>query len=282
MFPVVDTKDPAALEAHACSLLGRLFPGHPDTLLRRLFKDVLDMFQGRYLDYQALDLRYHDLEHTLQACLCLLEIFQGRSNAGAEPRLQARELELAVAAALLHDTGYLRLRSDRSGTSAKYTHAHVLRSGAFAASYLPTIGFTAEECDVVTAAIHCTGRYPWSTKLHFHNLRARLIACMLVTADYLGQMAAPDYPEELDALYQEFRESDDYYHIPESQRSFISSVDLAESTPCFWHHSILRKLEQELDGMHRFLAIPYPEGPNPYLKAIETNIARIGLHPSEK
>ena len=50
-----------------------------------------------------------------------------------EPKLNPRLFELAVAAVLLHDSGYLKLRSDNVGTGAKYTYCHVLRSCSFAA-----------------------------------------------------------------------------------------------------------------------------------------------------
>jgi len=282
MFPDTDTKDSAAIAAVACEVLGKLFPGHGERVIRTLFRDSKDMFEGRFLDYQAIDIRYHDFEHTLQATLCMIRLFEGRGLAGAEPKLSARDFELCLASALLHDTGYLRLRSDRGGSSAKYTHCHVLRSGAFASSYLPSIGFNGEECDRVASAIHSTGRYPWASHLHFSCPSARLISCMLVTADYLGQMSAPDYPDELELLYQELRESDEYYHIPEQERSFANEEELAQNTPGFWHRNIREKLETEFDGVYRYLGRPTPDGPNAYLDAVERNIANIGLHVSRK
>jgi hypothetical protein len=282
MFPDTDTKDSAAVAAVACEVMGELFPGHGERVLRTLFRDSKDMFEGRFLDYQAIDIRYHDFEHTLQATLCMIRLFEGRAMVGAEPRLSARDFELCLASALLHDTGYLRLRSDRGGSSAKYTHCHVLRSGAFAASYLPSVGFNGEECDRVTSAIHSTGRYPWATHLHFSCPSARLISCMLVTADYLGQMSAPDYPNELELLYAELRESDEFYHIPDEERSFANEEELLQGTPGFWHRNIRGKLETEFDAVYRFLSRPCPDGPNAYLEAVERNIASIGLRLSRK
>jgi len=282
MFPDTDTKDSAAVAAVACEVLGKLFPGHSERVVRTLFRDSKDMFEGRFLDYQAIDIRYHDFEHTLQATLCMIRLFEGRSLSKAEPRLSARDYELCLASALLHDTGYLRLRSDRGGTSAKYTHCHVLRSGAFAVSYLPSIGFNGEECDRVASAIHSTGRYPWASHLHFSCPSARLVSCMLVTADYLGQMSASDYPTELELLFQELRESDEFYRIPLAERCFANEEELAQGTPGFWHRNIRAKLDQDLDSVYRYLARPWPDGPNAYLDAVERNIASIGVRLSRK
>jgi len=52
-------------------------------------------------------------------------LIDGWHHAKATPLLSVRDFELAMAAVLLHDTGYLKLRSDREGTGAKYTLVHV-------------------------------------------------------------------------------------------------------------------------------------------------------------
>ena len=102
-----------------------------------------------------------------------------------------------------------------------------------------------------------------------------VIGCSLGTADYLGQMAAPDYPDELEFLYHEFREADEFTQIPIARRLFKSASDLVERTPDFWRNVVRRKLELEFAGMYRFLADPFPLGQNPYVEAVEKNIATI-------
>ena len=275
MFPDVNTKSPTAVQAAVETVLRTLFPTASCSLVARLFAEVTAMFSGRYLDYQPIDLGYHDYEHTLQAALCYARIFAGRQAARAEPPLTARQFEIGLAAVLLHDTGYLKLRSDVDGTSAKYTHVHVLRSAAFAASYVPSIGFNVAEAEVIAAAINCTGPAHRFIHLQFSHLEDKLIGSMLVTADYLGQMAAPDYPDELEVLYREFEESDDFFHQAHDARSFRSAQDLIRHTRTFWSQFVRPKLEEEFDGMYRFLARPYPDGPNPYVQAIENNLRRI-------
>jgi len=40
---------------------------------------------------------------------------------------------------------------------------------------------------------------------------------------------------------------------------------------------ILKKLNEDCHGLYRFLAEPYPDGPNPYLENIERNMDRVKL-----
>ena len=179
-----------------------------------------------------------------------------------------------MAAVLLHDTGYLKLRSDREGTGAKYTLVHVIRSCAFAASYLPTVGFNASEVETVVGAIRCTGPRSKITDLHLGDGAERFLGCALATADFLGQMAAPDYVDELPFLFAEFDEAENFANAPRDRRLFRNTQDLIAKTPAFWEKIVLPKITQDFLSVYRYLADPYPEGPNPYLLAVEQNMAR--------
>lgn len=275
MFPPVDTKNPTAVAALVEQQFAAHFPGESVSWFQRIFREVETMFVGGHPDYHAIDLRYHDLEHTLQAAACLALIFDGCKRAPGAPALTARQFQLGIAAVLLHDVGYLKLRSDATGTGAKYTYCHVLRSCAFASTYLPLLGATELEIAGVMAAINCTGPTKEFHTLHFQNVNERFVGHALATADYLGQMSAPDYPDELGFLYAEFKESDDFLHVPLARRAFKSAEDLAARTPEFWRTLVLPKLEQEFSGAYRYLSVPFPDGRNPYIDAVTRNIALI-------
>lgn len=275
MFPTVDTKNASAVLHFAVRVHAGMYPGDEAPWLPRLFEDVVDLFAGRHPDYGPIDLRYHDLEHTLQATVCLVLLLEGRHRAGVLPRLSSRQFELAVAAALLHDAGYLKLRSDTQGTGAKYTYCHVLRSCGFAASYLPRLGADDLEVETVLGAINCTGPARQVTRLESLEPVEHVIGCALATGDFLGQMAAPDYPDELGILFAEFKESDDYINLPPSRRLFTSAADLIQQTPAFWRQFVLPKLEHDFQAVYRFLASPYPQGPNAYLDGVEANMLKI-------
>lgn len=274
-FPPVDTKDIVAVEQFVRRHFSKLYPTGKFSWLPTVFRDIDNFFAGRDPDYAAVDLRYHDLEHTLQAAVCTTLILAGRHAARVPPRIDAHHFELAITAALLHDSGYLKLRSDTRGTGAKYTFCHVLRSCAFAASYLPNIGATGTDIETVMSAINCTGPMNEISRLRFQAPVDEIIGCAVATADYLGQLAAVDYPDELNILFEEFQESDDFIHVPAEERMFKSAYDLVARTPQFWHRFVLPKLENDFHGVYRFLARPFPDGPNPYLIAVEANIAEI-------
>jgi len=275
MLASIDTRSARAVDVAVRAMFAEMFPKIEPGWINTLFCDVEAFFAGRHHDYQASDLQYHDLEHTLQATLCFARLMMGRHRAAAVPEISARQFELGLAAVLLHDTGYLKLRSDTQGTGAKYTYTHVLRSCAFAVGYLPRLGATLDDVQVVLSAISCTGPRNEIGRMDFRAPVEKTIGCCVATADYLGQLAAPDYPGELEILYHEFKESDDFYHIAESERTFSSARDLIAKTPAFWMNFVRPKLDADFEGMYRYLASPYPHGPNPYLDATECNIREI-------
>ncbi|MCC6414541.1 MAG: hypothetical protein IT582_01335, partial [Opitutaceae bacterium] len=131
------------------------------------------------------------------------------------------------------------------------------------------------EIQAVLGAIQCTGPTSKIQDLVFHSPVDRFVGCALATADYLGQMAAPDYPDELGFLFAEFKESYDYFNVPTKDRFFKSAATLRRNTPAFWRKVVLPKLEKDFEGVYRYLAPPSPDAPNPYLAAIEANIAKI-------
>ncbi|TAG28460.1 MAG: hypothetical protein EAZ36_05850 [Verrucomicrobia bacterium] len=242
--------------------------------------DVIDLtdrlFTGQMAGYQRSDLRYHDYQHTLQATWVYLDLVESAlAGRGRFPVPSQREVELGLAAMLFHDTGYLKARGDDEGTGAKYTHSHVARSCGLAAAFFPALGCVASELEDVLAAIRCTGLGGKTDPALFRSPNARFIGCLVATADYLGQMAAPEYPSKLPFLFTEFTEADDYAGVPLEKRTFSSAAQLLGATAGFWQTFVLPKLENEFAGVHRLLRRPWPGGANPYLVAIERNLTLI-------
>ncbi len=247
--------------------------GFEPLLAEELIETVGSLFAGRLWNYLPIDLRYHDLAHTAQASRCYVAQVEGylRAEGLSSP---PRELALGLAAILFHDTGFLKARGDDHGTGAKYTHSHVLRSSALAASLLPPLGFTREEIEDTVTMISCTGLGGNPRTARFRNETARLAACMVATADFVGQMAAPDYVEKLPLLFAEFEEADDFSGVPRAKRMFPSAERLVAGTTAFWQDFVRPRLENEFGGVYRHLALPPPARRNLYLEAIERNVAR--------
>jgi hypothetical protein len=276
MTPMIPTNDPAAVEAAVQAVYREMYADADPRFIARVFGWFLDCFTGKYRDFQPVDALYHDLEHTLQGTLCMALMLRGRHRAGAEPAVPRRMFELGMVAILMHDTGYLKHADDTEGTGAKYTVTHVERSAAFAGDLLAEKGFGPGDCQAVKNMIHCTGLETSVGTLPFQSEVERITGYALGSADLLGQMAADDYIEKLPVLYEEFAEAARIISDPNHVlKSYHSADDLMRRTPVFWQKVVLPKLENEFRGLCRFLNDPYPEGPNPYVRLVEQNMARL-------
>jgi hypothetical protein len=276
MLPTVDFESSLAVAGFVQARFGAMYPAASSALLRRLFGDIDAMFAGRHPAYARNDLGYHNLRHTLMATACMADLLEGQQMAADGVRLKARDFELATAAVLLHDAGYLKLKGDAGGTGAKYTFCHIPRSCEFAATYLPELGANEVEIENVLTAINCTGPNSEIGRLRFRDQVSLNVGCALATSDYLGQLSDPQYPDKLGELYREFLESDEFSNVPPERRTFSSESDLVCRTPGFWTHFVRPKLEKDFQGVYRFLARPVASGKNDYLEAVEANLAKIG------
>lgn len=232
------------------------------------------LFRGDIWKAHPINLRYHDFAHTLQASYTFLDLVAGHTRS-APIKLTPREVELGLAAILLHDSGYLKLAGDDEGTGAKYTYSHVLRSCALAASLLPTLGCRLDEIELVVGAIRCTGINGNPATITFNSDNARIVGCMIATADYLGQMAAPEYPDKLPSLFNEFAEADQFSNVPPGKRAFPTVEAMLDATPGFWAKFVRPKLDADFGGVYRYLAETAGSDANPYFTAVEQNLAVI-------
>ena len=87
MYSPVATRDPAAVEREVRTAYLAMFPDGDKAFVPRIFGWAVDCFTGAYRDYQAVDAKYHDFEHTLQGALCMARLLHGRDRAKIEPRV---------------------------------------------------------------------------------------------------------------------------------------------------------------------------------------------------
>jgi hypothetical protein len=270
-----DTHDAQAVAGAVEKLHAQLFPGTPCPYVRGLFQLTEDIFAGRYRNYQAMDTAYHDLEHTLQATLCCLRILHGHQRAGANPRIDPSDFRIACYAMLLHDVGYLKKADDQEGTGAKFTLTHEHRGCDIARELLARENWPHEEIERVCSLILCTGPRSHLSGTKFGDPAHRLLGQAVCTADFLSQMSDPGYVQKLPDLFEEFSESDRVNNVPVSQRLFKKVDDLYRNTPAFWENFVLHKLRHECDDVGRYLADPYPNGPNTYFLQVKENIDSV-------
>jgi hypothetical protein len=267
------TRDFDAVRSQVVGIYLGLFPKASADAVESAFRWTIDAFNGDYKTYQPIDAKYHDLEHTLQGTLAFARLLKGYSIAQSRPALTQRAFELGLLAILLHDTGYLKHAADTDGTGAKYTHTHVTRSAEFARTLLTEKGFAPAEIRSVQNMIRCTGVNADLSGIPFADELERQVGYALGTADLLGQMAAPDYVEKLETLYEEFEESNRYSGKTTGPGVFTSAADLRAKTPVFWEKYVLPKIENDFRGLYRLLADP--SGHNAYIESIRSNISRL-------
>ena len=276
MFRSVNTKNPLEVEEQVSDIYRTLYPAGDREFISKSFAWAKQCFSGEYDGYQAIDALYHDFEHTLQGTLCLGRLLAGREKAGARPALPQRLFELSLLAILFHDTGYLKRDNDREGTGAKYTLVHVDRSARFAADYLSRQGVGLEEVKSIENMIRCTGVNTDLASIPFADEMERMLGAALGTSDLLGQMAAPDYVDKLPILFLEFEEAALYDGEKNSRfAQFSSAEDLIRNSPSFWSDYVEPRIRDDFHELYRYLNDPYPDGPNPYLEAIEKNLSRL-------
>jgi hypothetical protein len=245
--------------------------------IKRIFDDVIDLFQGRRPGYQACDAQYHNLTHTFQTIPPFVEIVDGWNKSGQTPRISKEFFRFGVIGVLLHDTGYIKTQGDTEGTGAKYTFTHMQRSIEFADGYLKDIGFDNKSVTCILNIIGCTG-VTLDMNIHFFSEEERLVGYALGTADLLGQMSDEDYLDKIPILYKEFAEAYRYEGLDKlRERGSViaaSAEDLIKGTPGFYEKVALTRFKL-LGSMHEYAQRHHGTPENPYLAAIERNMERI-------
>lgn len=251
-----------------------VFPGEPYDYIIRRFDAVADMFDGRYEGFLPMDTAYHDIEHTLQATLCLARLLVNRQHAGDAPPIDENDFNMALIAILLHDMGYLKENGDEEGTGAKYTHVHETRSCRHARAYLSARDWPEESIEAVEKLISCTGPRANISGIRFTSRKEKLLGQAVCTADFVGQLSDPGYVQKLPALYNEFRESFEFQGLDSAEFPYASFEDMFNRTPDFYDAFVKPHLEINCDNLWQFLRDP-ETAETSYLDAIEANMERI-------
>src|SRR6202047_4493551 len=246
------------------------------SLCNALVTFSFDLFHGKNPEFQPCDTAFHDFDHTMQATAAVADLLAAHRQNSVIAPLGQRDWELAIAAAILHDTGYLKRRNDVGGSGAKYSAIHVGRSCFHAWELLPPFGFTYDELRQVQNAICATAISVSMEELPFRDPREWLIGAMVATGDMLGQMAAEDYPERLAGLYLEFREATVFSRLQKASFAIHKNLlDLLGGTEKFFNGYVTRMLDEEWQGVYRILDDRH--GHNPYIDRILINISRVNL-----
>lgn len=268
----VNVEDSEQVGASVMRLFAARYPGADLAAVASAFADAKSLFSGAYPGYLACDTLYHDLRHTLDVTLAMARLIDGHDRTHREAdRLGPRRAMLGVIIALLHDSGYMKLASERHvQNGAVFTKVHVSRSGEFLLRYLPTIGFAAE-AGVAARLVHFTGYEIEIEDIEVADPKDRLLGYMVGTADLIAQMSDRMYLEKCrDFLYDEFvwggiaREK-----LLDGREvvNYQSPEDLILKTPDYYERVARKRIDDKLGSVDRYAEAHFG-GANLYQSAI--------------
>ncbi len=245
LYDLVDPGDSDAVRdevAHVARLAG--FGGAiPE--LRSVHADVVRLFRGEFSGYSASSSQYHNLEHTCSVVLAAVRLLHGCVAAGIFPEpLSDRQGLLCVVAAYFHDAGMIRKEGD-GGSGPAQMEGHEERSAALASRYLTTRGCAEAEREACANMIRCTNLALSPDEILGMPVMAKLLGCVVGSADLLAQFADVRYPQKLHLLFQEFVEA--------GCAVYASEQDLIAKTGTFYREVVCRRLDGGLRGLHQHM-----------------------------
>jgi hypothetical protein len=275
----VNLTDPQAVCTAVCALLDEADAAVDRTLIERAFDFFARLYAGVLPGYHGCETLYHDMQHALDVTLACARLLTGHERVQTLPeRFGAPRLTLGVIVALFHDAGYIRHRDDRRcWHGAQYTLEHVSRGGGLLGDFLAREGF-GDWAGRAARLIHFTGYEIALDQINLDDPIDRRLGHLIGTADLIAQMADRVYLEKCrDYLYEEFelggltkkRNADGSVEV-----LYGSSWDLLRKTPAFYSSMVRKRLDGDFRAGYRFLE-PLFDGRNPYMDAIERNIAYL-------
>ena len=121
---------------------------------RRVFNSVNDLYHGNFPGYKACNTGYHDFSHATATFLAMTRLIHGAALDGS--LFSASNVVAGLAAAILHDVGYIQEADDREGTGAKHKAIHEQRSMDFLGRHGKAFGLSADEISAGRSLILCT------------------------------------------------------------------------------------------------------------------------------
>ncbi len=275
----VNLTDPLAVCHAVCELLCSTDATVDRTLIERAFHTFSHLYAGTLPGYHGCETLYHDMQHALDVTLACARMLAGHEQAHQDDqRLGGERLTLGIIVALFHDAGYIRRRQDRRcWHGAQYTLRHVARGARVLSHFLVQQGRGAWARRAVKL-IHFTGYEIPIEQIRLSQAPDRQLGYLIGTADLIAQMADRVYLEKCrDYLYQEF----DLGGLARKQNAdgsiqviYDSGSDLLCKTPAFYADMVRQRLDGQFKQGYRYLELLF-DGRNPYLEAIERNIAYL-------
>ncbi|MBU0729549.1 MAG: GAF domain-containing protein [Proteobacteria bacterium] len=246
-------------------------------LISTLISDVIDLYEGRWPTHEACMVRYHTLDHAVDVALLTARMASGWNRQKDLPTFSEETFLCGLAAAMFHDTGYIKDKGDKKGTGGKYTFTHEQRSMKLAAKYLAKHKWSAYAVDTVPRIISITEYHNEpDPKAIFETDPEENMAKIVATSDLVAQMADINYIQRINDLYAEINEA---YEFDSTEilakrgiHIFSSAQEMIDETIGFYDTFVLPRLQQ-FGRMDQYLVGFFGGGRNPYLESIAANLS---------
>ena len=245
--------------------------------LKKLFDDIKGLYAGKWPSHEACQVTYHNLEHAVDVALAVARMISGWNKVEKDQFISEDLFLRAMAAALFHDSGYIKDKGDHQGHGGKFTLIHVDRSGIIATEYLKENSWDAGDVEEVSKIISITD-YSKNLELDsvFDNKESKILGQMVATADLVAQMADTHYLQRIDDLFAEFQEVYQFEkteNLVEKGTKVYSSVqEIKAGTISFYEQFVVPTLRR-MGRMERYLTSFFGDGRNPYQENIAANLS---------
>jgi len=186
-------------------ILRLISPAFQIDSIRNVFNSVNDLYHGNFNGYRACNTGYHDFSHVSAVFLAMARLINGAAHDGIV--FSENDIVAGLAAAILHDAGYIQQADDRRGTGAKHKAIHEQRSIEFLIRHGKSFGLSADEIAACRSIIKCTDMQKDIASIAFASRQTKILGKLLAAADLLAQLSDQLYLEKLLFLYRECREA---------------------------------------------------------------------------
>jgi hypothetical protein len=268
----IDLEDSSSVEKAVCAILDRHYAGRYDILLlHSAMADTVRAYRGDYPGLLHCDTPYHDLRHALETALTTARLLDGYATnhaPGSETGIDADHALLGILLALFHDIGLLRRDSEADLSGPALTPVHEERGIEFIRAYLQgtTLGPLIGEAKLLLA-----------TRLVFKMPESwtpgeQMLASLIATADVLSQFSDRCYLEKCrDFLFLEFSA---FGLAGKPDSLYPDRKTLLEETPAFVECVMQKRLDQEFQGVRRYLRT-HMAGADPWEEAIQSSLGYL-------
>lgn len=275
----IKVTDSQAVCNAVCDIFHSCYLAADDSVIRQVFEDFDNLFEGHYNGFNACDTFYHDKQHTLDMTLALARLIDGHERQSDRVHTFGAKLtSLAIITALFHDSGYIRKTNDQKfHNGAQYTPIHVSRSASFLNNYLHMIGMP-EFADIAANMVHYTGYELSPDQIKLPDEKLHLLGYMLGTADLIAQMSDRCYLEKCkERLFPEFELGGMTTRRDNNGKPVIlfeSAEDLLAKTPVFYNSEVKGRLNNLFQQVYKYAEAHFGDN-NLYLEYLDKNIEHI-------